>query len=159
MNVFCPGWHPFKIDGTGNGMIEPLLNLLGKNINNLTLCTLPSPIRKKHINADFCKQFHDLDYEEILSETSQKFTFWGNLPAANENLHALLEYVTERNQLIRKVAKQLNLPLLDWAKYMAECELTEYGEDFYDVCHPRPRAYPKIARIMQPHLNEILRKV
>ena len=62
-----------------------------------------------------------------------------------ETQQKVLQHILERNQISREVAAAKGVPLLDLFAALDTERLADFRQDFFDVLHPRPAAYQKIA--------------
>lgn len=66
------------------------------------------------------------------------------------------EYITERNQIIRDVSSEMGMRLVDlYAEFDTECR-DDFRDEFLDIVHLRPSAYPKIARLVYQATKDLL---
>jgi hypothetical protein len=156
-NVLMPGWHPMRIfettDGkvltTGNDGVEEWLADAARSLRGCILCTAPTALNERVLDEGF----------QAAAESPcayGPFQFWNEQKMTRVVGRRIYDSICERNDIVRRVAVREGSPLLDWAALMDSSSLADFREDFFDPCHPRLQAYPKIARIWEAGLRNIL---
>jgi len=149
VNVLFPGWHPSSPVGSVNTTIEKVLREGVEKIPNCILSTVPTALNEQILDTDLTP------YHTIADPLVKFHGFAGNLsPSTMRSVYGRL---LERNTIIRRVAQEREIPLFDWFAAMRTTSLEDFHKDFYDILHPRPKSYAKIAQIWAEGLRPYLR--
>jgi hypothetical protein len=73
------------------------------------------------------------------------FYFAGDLPYSFDMQPYLFDLISERNAIVRQQSRLNCAGVVDLAAVFDTEGLADFREDFFDVLHLRPRAYPKAA--------------
>jgi len=82
--------------------------------------------------------------------------FAGDLAYSVEAQRRMLAHITERNAIMREVAQAGGVRLVDLAAAFDTAAAADFREDFHDMLHLRPRAYPKAAAIVFHGIKDLL---
>jgi len=119
-----------------------------EKIPNCILSTLPTALNEYILDVDLTPY----------ATVDGVVRFWGwskNLQPST--MKSAYERLLERNAMIRRVAEERGVPLFDWFAAMRTTSLEDFSADFFDVPHPRPQSYAKIAQIWAEGLRPYLR--
>ena len=116
---------------------------------NTVLATMPTALNRKIADCDLSRYFSPGDRDHV-------FTFAGDLAYSMEAQRHMLAYITERNRIVREVAEARGTRLVDLAAALDTERLADFREDFHDMLHLRPRAYPKAAAIVYQGIKDLL---
>jgi lysophospholipase L1-like esterase len=145
LNLVMLGWHPLP----DNSNVRSTLAAFLQRTPNTVLLTMPTALNKRIARQDLSRYFTDRD-------TAHAFAFCGNLAYSRELQSVAFDYIIERNQIIRDVSSQMDVPLVDlFAAFETECR-DDFRQDFIDMLHLRPIAYPKIARVVYGGIRHLL---
>lgn len=150
VNVILLGWH---LPGDNKSIVRDLTDALAK-IPNPLLATMPTSLNAVIIDRDNFNRFldgADSGWDE------RRFRFWGQDEYTVEKQRMLFEHILERNDAVRKVARDLNVPLVDLFEAFDSSRLNDFGEYFFDVAHPRPKTYARFAELVYAAAAPILR--
>ena len=80
------------------------------------------------------------------------FNFWGDLDPATW-IPRLEEHIPRYNAFLADFCSRHERPLIDLHSLLAPTRYEDAPVDFFDICHPRPRAYPKIGAFVTEELG------
>jgi hypothetical protein len=113
------------------------------------LVTMPTALNRKIADRDLSSYFTPGDRDTV-------FTFAGDLAYSVEAQRRMLAHITERNAIMREVAQAGGVRLVDLAAAFDTAAAADFREDFHDMLHLRPRAYPKAAAIVFHGIKDLL---
>ena len=116
---------------------------------NAVLATMPTALNRKIINENLSCYFRRGDPDTV-------FAFAGDLPYSIDLQRQMLEHIGERNAVVREVAQTRGIRLIDLAAIFNTEPLADFREDFHDLLHLRPRAYPKAAAAVYRAIKDLL---
>ena len=125
-----------------------LVELL-QHVPNTVLVTMPTALNRKIVDRDLSSYFTPGDRDTV-------FTFAGDLAYSVEAQRRMLAHITERNAIMREVAQAGGVRLVDLAAAFDTAAAADFREDFHDMLHLRPRAYPKAAAIVFHGIKDLL---
>ena len=184
LNLVMLGWHPWRLPSTlaprqaGPGLLQRLrlrrtartlrrngasdpdlwpvhqqlrdeLNAFLQTVPNTVLVTMPTALNRGILDRDLSSWFRGGDRDAV-------FTFAGDLPYSVEAQRHMFEHIAERNAIVREVAQATGHPLVDLAPMFDTARLADFREDFFDMLHLRPRAYPKTAAAIHAGIKDLL---
>jgi hypothetical protein len=126
-------------------------DLLGflQRIPNTVLMTMPTALNRTIVDRDLSRYFSPGGRDTV-------FTFAGDLAYSMEAQRHMLAHITERNAIVRAVAQASGVRLVDLAAAFDTAAAADFREDFHDMLHLRPRAYPKAAAIVYQGIKDLL---
>jgi hypothetical protein len=150
--VFYTGWHNLIYNRrTPEYWEECLQRFLSKNHPSVLL-TLPTPL---------LPEMRVRGIDPLVNETPEAnidgdyFHFWrGQDP--ERWLVELIDAHEVFNAHVADFCARTATPLIDLYSFMRPETYDEAPKDFFDVCHFRPRAYPKVAAFLSSELRQIL---
>jgi hypothetical protein len=146
VNVILTGWEPMGVNSALAGDLRAAL----KSIPNAVLVTMPTSLNAQIINMDIRGAFiSEGDWPDI-------FGFLGKYEYSVPRQQALFTYICERNDIVRTVARETGTPLVDLFAALDSRQFADFRECFFDVSHPRPSAYKKIASIVWETVGPLL---
>jgi hypothetical protein len=113
------------------------------------LVTMPTALNRKIVDRDLSAYFTQGDRDTV-------FTFAGDLAYSVDAQRHMLAHITERNAVMREVAQAGGVRLVDLAAAFDTAAAADFREDFHDMLHLRPRAYPKAAAIVFHGIKDLL---
>src|SRR6185437_16096429 len=113
------------------------------------LATMPTALNRNIVDRDLSPYFSPGDRDTV-------FTFAGDLAYSIEAQRHMLAHITERNAIVREVADASGASLVDLAAALDTETAADFREDFHDMLHLRPRAYPKAAAIVYEGIRDLL---
>ena len=150
--VYYTGWHNLIYNLRKPEYWEECLHSFLSLDHQTVLCTLPTPLlpemRKRGI-------------DELVNErpeaviTDDYFHFWRGMEP-DQWLRTLIDAHGRYNAHVADFCRRTGTPLIDLADFMRPRSYEEAPLDFFDVCHLRPRAYPKVAGFISGELQKIL---
>lgn len=146
LNVLFPGWHPSAGSVPVNDGFEAALEEGIRRLRSVVLVTLPTSLNSQVVSQNISPFLGDTAYGP--------FALWGALAPTVTNATELYHRITERNAMIRSVAKRLGIPIFDWFAAMPSEARPDFREEFMDAGHPRPSAYPRIIEMWAKGLLE-----
>ncbi len=177
LNLVMPGWHPAGVPAhlgkTGNRLrdrwrglrrIMPPAKLRLESTNrdlaaaltafvgttpNTVLLTMPTAINARLVERDLSACFQAGDRETV-------FNFAGDVPYSLAMQQHLFDHVSERNAIVRDVARATGTPLLDLWAVFETAGIDDFRRDFFDMLHLRPSVYPKAARAAYDAIAHLL---
>ena len=120
-----------------------------QHIPNTVLATMPTALNRTIVDRDLSRYFSPGGRDTV-------FTFAGDLAYSMEAQRHMLAYITERNATVRAVAQASGVRLVDLAAAFDTAAAADFREDFHDMLHLRPRAYPKAAAIVYQGIKDLL---
>ena len=126
-------------------------DLLGflQRVPNTVLVTMPTALNRTIVDRDLSPYFTQGGRDTV-------FTFAGDLAYSMEAQRHMLAHITERNAIVRAVAQASGVRLVDLAAAFDTAAAADFREDFHDMLHLRPRAYPKAAAIVYEGIKDLL---
>jgi hypothetical protein len=116
---------------------------------NTVLATMPTALNRNIVDQDLSRYFIHGDRDTV-------FTFAGDLPYSVELQRHMFEHISERNAIAREVAGASGVRLVDLAAQFDTERLADFREDFHDMLHLRPCAYPKAAAAVYHAIEDLL---
>jgi len=120
-----------------------------RHIPNTVLVTMPTALNQQIADRDLSPYFTQGGRDTV-------FTFAGDLAYSMEAQRHMLVHITERNAIVRAVAQASGVRLVDLAAAFDTAAAADFREDFHDMLHLRPRAYPKAAAIVYEGIKDLL---
>jgi hypothetical protein len=150
--IFYTGWHNLIYGRrTPEYWTECLESYLSDSCTTV-LCTLPSPLLPEMRT----RGIEELENERPGADiTDMYFQFWGDMDSARW-LVELIDKHEQFNAHVRDFCARTATPLIDLHALLRPPTYEEATRDFFDVCHLRPRAYPKLAAFVSEELRTIL---
>ena len=127
---------------------DDLLGFL-QRVPNTVLVTMPTALNRTIVDRDLSRYFSPGGRDTV-------FTFAGDLAYSMEAQRHMLAHITERNRIVRAVAQASGVRLVDLAAAFDTAAAADFREDFHDMLHLRPRAYPKAAAIVYQGIKDLL---
>ena len=146
LNIILLGWHSFA-EGNKN-VRDALIDKLPK-IHNPVLVTMPTALNRNLLTEDLTPLFTGGD-------ANVGFYFHGTSEYSISMQTRVFDYICERNQIVREVATENRLPLIDLFSFFSTAGLEDFRHDFFDVLHPRPSAYPKLAQAIADGISPLI---
>ena len=143
LNIISAGWHSktWRI-------IELLTNVL-QNVQNPVLLTNPTALNRQLLNQDLSKWF-----SPGFADTGFYFG-WGTVYSIEAQVE-VYERALRMNSDIRMVGERMGCPVIDLFRIFDTEDAPDFRENFFDMVHPRPKAYPKIARVVYEGIKPLL---
>ncbi len=116
---------------------------------NTVLATMPTALNRNIVDRDLSPYFARGDADTV-------FTFAGDLPYSVETQRRMFEHITERNAIVCEAVQATGVRLIDLAAAFDTEPLADFREDFHDMLHLRPRAYPKAAAAVYEGIKDLL---
>lgn len=153
LNIILLGWHPHG----HNEHVRADLHRALDRIKNPVLATMPTALNGAVVDKDLSSYFAPGPIDDFFPEQGKvTFYFYGSYEYSRKMQQDVYRYILERNQLTREVAAEKGMPLIDLFAALNAEPSGDFREDFFDVMHPRPAAYAKIARIVADRLTPLL---
>lgn len=116
---------------------------------NTVLVTMPTALNQKIVDQDLSSQF-------IRGTRETVFSFAGDISYSLKLQRHLFDHITERNAMVCEVAREAGVRLVDLAAEFDTEQLNDFRENFHDVLHLRPLAYPKAAAAIYGGIKDLL---
>lgn len=150
--VFYTGWHNLIYNRRSPDYWEECLQSYLSPAHRTVLCTLPTPLlpemRDRGIEA--------LENERVdASITDDYFHFWGDWDRKRW-LVELIDAHERFNAHLVDFCRRTSTSLIDLHSFMRPAGYEESTRDFFDVCHIRPRVYPRLAAFISNELRAVL---
>ena len=116
---------------------------------NTVLTTMPTALNRTIVGQDLSGYLRRGNRDTV-------FSFAGDLPYSVEAQRRMFEHISERNAIVRAVAQESGLRLVDVAAAFDTEGRTDFRVDFHDMLHLRPRAYPKAAAALYAGIKDLL---
>jgi lysophospholipase L1-like esterase len=147
LNLLMLGWHHIN-----EGLAEELTSAL-QHLPNPVMITMPTSLNRRNFEYDISAYLRPGLYGPL--DFDSAFWFGGG---RDYSIDVQIEYyrkIMERNAISCTVAADLHVPVIDLASALDTEALPDFRQDFYDIMHPRPSAYSKIARIVADELRRL----
>jgi lysophospholipase L1-like esterase len=167
LNVLMPGWHPFDpgsltppgrmfgrwrwrpMELSGPEKFRAELSAFLRDVPNTVLLTMPTALNPEIANRDLSGGF-------TRGDDDTAFSFCGNVPYSVPVQRRHLDFITERNTIVREVGAALSVPVVDLFAAFDTTGLDDFRRDFVDIIHLRTRVYPRIAEIVFRGIEDVL---
>ena len=116
---------------------------------NTVLVTMPTALNQTIVARDLSRYFRRGDRDTV-------FSFAGDLAYSVEAQRRMFEHIAERNAIVRAVARETDVRLVDLAAEFDTAGRPDFREDFHDMLHLRPHAYPKAAAAVYQRIKDLL---
>lgn len=150
--VFYTGWHNLIYGRRTPDYWEESLRSFLSAEHTTALVTLPTPLlpemRTRGIDA-LLNESPDASIED------DYFNFWGEWREVSW-LPELIDAHERFNAHVADFCRRTETPLIDLRAFMQPTSYDDAARDFFDVCHFRPRAYPRVAGYISEELRRIL---
>jgi hypothetical protein len=149
--VVYVGWHNLIYNDCGESYWESqLARFCGDHAT--VFCTIATSLHRD-VRV---RGFEPLRNEnEAASADVDYYTFWANLEPAS-TLAPLLDGIDRFNAFLPGFAERAGAFVLDLASFVAPARYEDSPRDFFDACHLRVPAYPKVGAFATDRLAEIL---
>jgi hypothetical protein len=150
--VFYTGWHNLIYNRRTPEYWEECLQRYLSKDHRTVLLTLPTPL---------LPEMRERGIEPLVNERPEAnleddyFHFWRGWPAGRW-LVELLDSLERFNAHVADFCVRTGTPLVDLYSFARPRSYDDAPNDFFDVCHFRPRAYPKVAAFLSSELLKIL---
>lgn len=138
VNIIYPGWHSRRRPSSVRETLDRMIDL----VPNAVLCTVFTSLNRKFIARDMSHVF----------AAESPFYFFGNWPYSPEAAKKIYSEITAQNDIVREVARERGAACLDLFERFYNEDMNEFKRDFYDVCHLRISAFPKVQRVLSGEL-------
>jgi lysophospholipase L1-like esterase len=184
LNILLLGWHPWQLPPTLaernaglGGRLHRLGRALGRRGSNAAAQEADPPPAHSQLRADLReflagtpetvlvtmptalnRNIVDRDLSTYFSGGGRDtaFYFAGDLPYSVAAQQHMFAHITERNAILREAARESGARLVDLAAAFDTEALADFREDFFDMLHLRPRAYPKAAAAVYEGIKDLL---
>lgn len=150
--VFYVGWHNLIYNQRSPDYWEDCLQGYLSESHTTVMCTLPTPL---------LPEMRERGIEELENETAgasitdDYFHFWGDWDR-RQWLVELIDAHERFNAHIVDFCARTSTPLIDLDAFLRPARYEDATRDFFDVCHLRPRVYPRFAEFISTELRRIL---
>lgn len=120
-----------------------------RNAPNTVLVTMPTALNRNIVDQDLSAYF-------VRGNRDTVFSFAGDLSYSVAVQRHMFEHLGERNAIVREAAQTTGVRLIDLAAQFDTERLADFREDFHDMLHVRPRAYPKAAAAVYQGIKDLL---
>jgi hypothetical protein len=127
---------------------DDLLDFL-QRVPKTVLVTMPTALNRTIVDCDLSRYF-------VAGDRGHVFSFAGDLAYSIEAPRLMLAHITERNAILHEVAQTTGARLVDLGAALDTERLADFRENFHDMLHLRPRAYPKVAGIVHEAIRDLL---
>jgi hypothetical protein len=135
LNLILPGWHTIGINTDLCRDLAAALNI----VPNPVLVTMPTALNRHIVDQDLTPFF-------TAGSVADGFYFCGSTEYSIAKQTEVFAHIVERNTIVGETAAAMGVPLIDLFSVFDTTGLSDFRRDFFDVMHPRPNAYPKIAQ-------------
>jgi hypothetical protein len=150
--VFYTGWHNLIYNRRKPEYWEECLQGYLSDTHATAVCTLPAPLLPEMRERGVAALENERPGAGI---NDDYFHFWGNMDPERW-LVELIDAHERLNAHIADFCARTGTPLIDLHAYFRPQRYEEATRDFFDVCHLRPRAYPRLAGFISEELRRIL---
>ena len=145
LNLLMLGWHPLP----DNKNVRSALISFIQQTRNTVLLTMPTALNRRLANQNLSSYF-------TRRNADNSFTFCGDLPYSVELQMVGFDYIMKRNEIVREISSQMQVRLVDLCAVFDTENLEDFRQDFSDMIHPRPSAYPKIVGTVYEGIKDLL---
>jgi lysophospholipase L1-like esterase len=145
LNLIMLGWHPLP----DNRRLRSALTAFLRETENTVVLTIPTALNSRLAAQDLSRYFCD-------GGDGHAFSFSGNLRYSLQLQRTAFDYIVERNQIARDCARRTGTPLVDLFAAFDTERADDFRQDFLDIMHLRPSAYPKIAGAVYDGIKHLL---
>jgi hypothetical protein len=168
LNLLMPGWHPFEPYpvatspgparrrwwGGWRGRPEPErfraeLTAFLRDIPNTALLTMATSLSAATADRDLSGLF-------VAGDDDTMFHFCGTVPYSIPLQRRHLDFISERNAIVREVGAATGIPVIDLFGEFDTSGLDDVRRDFVDIMHFRVRTYPRIAETVYRGIKDLL---
>ena len=185
LNLLMLGWHPFvplwPASGrrrwrwstaetrrhsqtigpqTGNQNLRADLTRFLEDTPNTVVLTMPTALNPGIVDRDLSSYL-------VAGDDETGFRFLGRFPhevemaaargaAAGRIQRQGFDYIIERNAITREVCHQIGIRLIDLFAAFDTEKLADFRQNFVDMIHFRPRAYPLVAQVLYEGIKDLL---
>ena len=139
--------HPSAL--ADNHRVRAVLAEFLETTPNSVLATTPTALNHEIVGQDLSPYFRTGNRDRV-------FYFAGDLPYSFEVQRYLFDLISERNAIVREQSRLNGARVADLAAVFDTEGLADFREDFFDVLHLRPRAYPKAAATVYSGIRHLL---
>jgi len=149
-NFFFPGWHDnFKIS---YDLYRDFKDRAG-HLKNMVMITVPTLLDDITVQNDLSVDFQDGGI------TDSYRNFWGTEPYSSETAKQFFDFIQDRNKQIRRLAEDLNLPLIDLHAFMEPKKSPDPWKYFFDIGHLRPSAFQMAGKFVADEFRMLQKKI
>ena len=123
----------------GNRGFRENVTAFVREVPNTVLVTMPTALNPRLVDQDLSPYF-------VGGSDEVRFGFLGILHYSIALQRVAYAHILERNAIIRDVAAEAGVPLVDFFKVFDTTEKADFRDVFYDILHFRPNAYPVVAQ-------------
>jgi hypothetical protein len=150
--VFYAGWHNLIYHRRTPEYWEECLQSYLSDDHPTAVCTLPTPLLPEMRARGIAPLVND---RPAVGITDDYFNFWGDWDA-DRWLVKLIDVHESYNAHLADFCARTGAHLIDLHAFMRPASYEDATRDFFDVCHFRPRVYPRVAGFMTAELRKIL---
>jgi hypothetical protein len=140
---------PHPSAAADNHRVRAALTEFLESTPNTVLVTMPTALNRDIVGQDLSPYFRAGGRDRV-------FYFAGDLPYSLDVQRYLFDLIGERNAIVREQARLTGARLVDLAAAFDTERLADFREDFFDVLHLRPCAYPKAAAAVYAGIRDLL---
>jgi hypothetical protein len=140
---------PHPSAAADNHRVRAALTEFLESTPNTVLVTMPTALNRDIVGQDLSPYFRAGGRDRV-------FYFAGDLPYSLDVQRYLFDLIGERNAIVREQARLSGARLVDLAAAFDTEPLADFREDFFDVLHLRPCAYPKAAAAVYAGIRDLL---
>ena len=137
-----------KPENTNQGLHAGLRAFLDR-MPNTVVVTIPTALNLDIVERDLSPYFSRGNRETV-------FYFIGDIPYSLAMQRHLFDHITERNAIVREVARASGVRLLDLQAEFDTERAADFRENFFDVVHLRPGSYRHAARAVYEGIRDLL---
>jgi len=138
------------VSAANRGLRERLSDFL-RAVPNTVLLTMPTALNPGIIDRDLSEFFVEGDGNAF------GFTFLGRLPYSIAIQRGAFAFIRERNEIAREVCAQMNVRVVDLFERFSTEGQPDFRENFADILHFRPRAFPLVAAVVYEGITDLVR--
>jgi len=150
--VFYTGWHNLIYNRRTPEYWEECLQSYLSDQQATVLCTLPTPLLPEMRERGIEALENDRPDADI---TGDYFHFWGDWDRERW-LVELIDVHERYNAHLADFCARTGAYLIDLHAFMRPPSYEQATRDFFDVCHFRPRVYPRVGEFVSAELARIL---
>jgi len=109
-----------------------------------------------HLNNEACGTEFDpgTTDDRVPSGVKPYFNFWCSMERSQENVNKVLDGIDRYNSFLRSYCEEKGRVLIDLYSHSIPASYDSIPRDFFDVCHYRSHAYPRVGAFVRDAITE-----
>lgn len=163
MVVVNPGWHNLIYNDHHEQYWEEKLSMF-LDAESVAYCTIATSMtdecRTRGLDALFTTVEDQFGFKKIEEAAAildgDLFAFWHTMEPSLDAINRILDAIERFNAFIREFALRHGALLIDLNARLRSPGYDSIPRYFWDICHPRPSAFPMIAEFIQGEIAPVV---